>query len=57
LKWAESEDLLEGLRILELSGAEVFMDNPFRPWVYAEEELPRLSDDPAPWNQDWFYED
>lgn len=57
LQWAEeSEDLLEATRILEEGGAEVFMDSPYTPWIYAEEELPRPSTDPAPWDQEWFYE-
>lgn len=61
LQWAElsAEKLgkAEGTRVLEDGGAVVFVDTMWTPWIYVEEELPRLSTDPAPWDQDWFYQD
>lgn len=43
--------------LIEVEGAGLYIDNMWTPFILVTEELPRLSDDPAPWDQEWFYED
>ena len=59
--WANlpKEELFSELQVLvEVEKKmRLYIDSPYVPWVYIQEELPRLSDDPSPWDQEWFYED
>jgi hypothetical protein len=59
--WANlpQEELFSELQILVDVEEKVrlYINSMYMPWIYIQEELPRLSDDPAPWDQDWFYED
>jgi len=59
--WASlpKEELFPELQVLVdvEQKVRIFMGGPYRPPLFVEEELPRPSDDPAPWDQEWFYEE